>query len=212
MSAAGGDPIRRHARKLCQSLLTKGKAVMVRFLGLIAALALMAPGVSTGQEPRPSEACPAFLDLEQRKLHSRDTVNLCDVAAGKPMLIVNTASRCGYTGQFEGLETLHQRYRDEGLVVVGFASDDFRQEANSEEEAAKVCFVNFGVTFTMIAPGAVTGPDANPVFKAVNGQSQPPRWNFTKYLLDSDGKVVASFPSQVRPLDPQLTSAIENLL
>jgi len=156
--------------------------------------------------------CPAFLDHEQRKLHSRESVNLCELAGGKPMLVINTASRCGYTGQFEGLEALHQRYADKGLVVVGFASDDFRQEADSEEEAAKVCFVNFGVTFTMIAPGPVTGSDANPVFRELNRQSEPPRWNFTKYVVDRDGTVFKRFPSQVRPDDPQLIEAVESVL
>lgn len=158
------------------------------------------------------KGCPAFLDHEQRKLHSRESVNLCELAGGKPMLVINTASRCGYTGQFEGLEALHQRYADKGLVVVGFASDDFRQEADSEEEAAKVCFVNFGVTFTMIAPGPVTGSDANPVFRELNRQSEPPRWNFTKYVVDRDGAVVKRFPSQIRPEDPQLIEAVESVL
>lgn len=156
--------------------------------------------------------CPSFLDHEQRRLHSRETVNLCELAAGKPMLVVNTASRCGYTGQFEGLEGLHQRYADKGLVVVGFASDDFRQEADSEAEAAKVCFVNFGVTFTMIAPGPVTGSGANPVFLELNRQSEPPRWNFTKYVVNRDGEVVQRFPSQVRPEDRQLIEAVESVL
>ena len=132
--------------------------------------------------------------------------------AGKPMLVVNTASRCGYTGQFEGLEALHKQYAKDGLVVVGFASDDFRQEADSEAEAATVCFKNFGVTFTMIAPGAVTGPEANPVFQAINEQSQPPRWNFTKYVIDRSGTVVESFPSRVRPQDPELIDAVESVL
>lgn len=172
-------------------------------------LLLMALFVSM---PVLAQECPVFLDHEQRKLHSRDSVNLCDLAAGKPLLVVNTASRCGYTGQFEGLEALHQRYADKGLVVVGFASDDFRQEADSEEEAANVCFVNFGVTFTMIAPGPVTGADANPVFRELNRQSQPPRWNFTKYVVNRDGDVVASFPSRVRPDDPQLIEAVESVL
>lgn len=159
-----------------------------------------------------AQSCSAFLDHEQRKLHSSETVNLCDLAAGKPLLVVNTASRCGFTGQFEGLEALHKRYADAGLVVVGFASDDFRQEADSEEEAATVCFKNFGVTFTMIAPGAVTGGDANPVFREINEQSQPPRWNFTKYVIDREGKVVQSFPSRVRPDDRELIQAVESVL
>lgn len=159
-----------------------------------------------------AQSCPAFLDHEQRKLHSSETVNLCDLAAGKPLLVVNTASRCGFTGQFEGLEALHKRYADDGLVVVGFASDDFRQEADSEEEAATVCFKNFGVTFTMIAPGAVTGGDANPVFREINEQSQPPRWNFTKYVIDREGQVVQSFPSRVRPDDRELIRTVESVL
>lgn len=176
---------------------------------------LMIPALVAGLLGAPAafaESCPAFLDHEQRKLHSTDTVNLCDLAAGKPMLVVNTASRCGYTGQFEGLEALHKQYSKDGLVVVGFASDDFRQEADTEAEAATVCFKNFGVTFTMIAPGAVTGPKANPVFRAINEQSQPPRWNFTKYVIDRSGSVVESFPSRVRPQDPELIEAIESAL
>lgn len=162
--------------------------------------------------PVMAEDCPAFLDHDQRRLHSTETVNLCDIAAGKPLLVINTASHCGYTRQFEGLEALHQRYADEGLVVVGFASDDFQQEADSEEEAAEICFKNFGVSFTMIAPGPVTGSDANPVFRAINGQSEPPRWNFTKYLLDAEGNVVGSFPSKVSPDDPELLETIESVL
>jgi len=176
---------------------------------------LMIPALVAGLLGAPAtfaESCPAFLDHEQRKLHSTDTVNLCDLAAGKPMLVVNTASRCGYTGQFEGLEALHKQYSKDGLVVVGFASDDFRQEADTEAEAATVCFKNFGVTFTMIAPGAVTGADANPVFQAINEQSQPPRWNFTKYVIDRSGTVVDSFPSRVRPQDPELIEAIDSVL
>ena len=157
-------------------------------------------------------ACPAFLDTELRKLHSSDSVNLCDAYGGQPMLVVNTASRCGYTGQFEGLEELHQRYKDDGLAVVGFASNDFNQEADSEEEAANVCRVNYGVTFTMIAPSAVTGADANPVFAALSQQGEAPRWNFHKYVLDGEGELVASFPSQVQPSDEALQQAVESAL
>lgn len=174
---------------------------------------LIAAMVGAAHAGDPDKAsCPAFLDHELRKLHSVDNLNLCDVAAGKPMLVVNTASHCGYTGQFEGLEAVHQKYRDKGLVVVGFASDDFRQEAATEEEAASVCFKNFGVTFTMFAPGPVTGTDANPIFTHINDQSQPPRWNFSKYVLDRDGRVVGAFPSRVTPNDPALIRAVESVL
>lgn len=175
------------------------------FLGVLVALAVLP--VYAGEK-----ACPAFLDHELRKLHSSQRVNLCDVSAGKPMLVVNTASHCGYTGQFEGLQALHEKYRDSGLVVVGFASDDFRQEAATEEEAANVCYKNFGVTFTMIAPGPVTGAQANPVFQHISQQSQSPRWNFSKYVLDSNGQVVQAFPSQVKPNDPELIRAVESVL
>ncbi|MCH8499404.1 MAG: glutathione peroxidase [Marinobacter sp.] len=156
--------------------------------------------------------CPDFLSHDLRKLHSRDSVNLCELSRGKPVLAVNTASHCGFTRQFEGLEAVHQRFKDRGLVVVGFASNDFRQEARDEAEAAAVCFINFGVTFTMIAPSAVTGRDANPVFQEINRQSQAPRWNFSKYLINAEGEVVESFPSQVRPDDPRVIAAIERVL
>lgn len=156
--------------------------------------------------------CPAFLDYDLPKLHSKETVNLCDVAADKPLLVVNTASHCGYTKQFEGLEALHQKYEDQGLMVVGFASNDFNQEAQTEEEANRVCRENFGVTFTMIAPSYVTGQRANPVFQEINKQSNQPGWNFSKYLINTDGKVVSAFPSKVEPDSKEMTRAIESLL
>ena len=159
-----------------------------------------------------SVACPAFLDHDLPKLHSKDTVNLCDLAAGKPMLVVNTASHCGFTGQFKGLEALHQRYAKQGLVVVGFASDDFNQEAKTEEEAATICFKNFGVTFTMIAPSPVTGANATPVFAHINQQAKAPRWNFNKYLLNAKGDVVESFGSTTGPESKALTQAIDAVL
>ena len=159
-----------------------------------------------------SVACPAFLDHDLPKLHSKDTVNLCDLAAGKPMLVVNTASHCGFTGQFKGLEALHKRYGEQGLVVVGFASDDFNQEAKTEEEAATICFKNFGVTFTMIAPSPVTGANATPVFAHINQQAKAPRWNFNKYLLNAKGDVVESFGSTTGPESKTLTRAIDAVL
>lgn len=173
---------------------------------LIATMLLLLPALAMAAE------CPDYLNHDLRKLHSSDSVNLCEVAGGKPLLVVNTASHCGYTGQFEGLEALHREYSGKGLVVVGFASDDFRQEAATEEEAASVCFKNFGVTFTMIAPTAVTGSDANPVFQAINRQSSQPRWNFHKYVVNAQGEVVGAFPSRVTPDDPELRTAVEQVV
>jgi len=159
-----------------------------------------------------SESCPAFLDYELPKLHSNETVNLCKEAAGKPLLIVNTASHCGFTKQFGGLEALHQKYKDKDLVVVGFASNDFNQEAKTEEEAARVCQQNFGVTFTMIAPSYVKGQRANPIFRELGKRTREPGWNFNKYLVARDGKVLSHFSARVKPDSEELTKAIEAAL
>ena len=157
-------------------------------------------------------SCPDYLDHSMRKLHSKDQVNLCEMQAGRPMLIINTASHCGYTSQFKGLEALHQKYGEQGLVVMGFASNDFRQEAKDEARAAEVCYVNYGVTFTMLSPSHVRGAEGNPLFQALAEQSQAPSWNFNKYLLDSSGKVVQHFGSSTRPDSRVLETAIESVL
>ena len=170
-------------------------------------VAILLFGISGG-----AWACLDHLDMELRKLHSPDHINLCEAHGGQPMLVVNTASHCGYTGQFEGLEALYQAYRDEGLAVVGFASGDFNQEADTEAEAADICRVNYGVTFTMIAPTAVTGADANPLFAMLGERGEAPRWNFHKYVLDDQGELVASFSSRVTPDDEQLLKAVESVL
>jgi glutathione peroxidase len=159
-----------------------------------------------------ASSCPAFLNKDFRKLHSSDDVNLCKLVAGKPMLLVNTASHCGFTPQFKGLEAAYEKFKDRGLVVVGFSSDDFNQEAKDEEEAATVCFINYGVTFTMLAPQHVKGPDANPVFKELARQTQEPKWNFNKYLVTADGKVAQYFDSKVAPDSDQFNEAVEKLL
>lgn len=173
-----------------------------------AAATAAAPTAASGAE----QSCPAFLKQKYRKLHSSQDVDLCKEASGKPMLIVNTASHCGFTPQFKGLEALHQKYKDRGLVVLGFASDDFNQEAKDEAKAADICFVNYGVTFTMLAPQHVKGPEANAVFKELAKQTQEPKWNFNKYLVAADGKVVQYFGSTVSPDSPQLNEAIEKVL
>ncbi len=157
-------------------------------------------------------SCPAYLDHDLRKLHSNDLVNLCKVSDGKPLLIINTASHCGYTPQFKQLEALHKRYHEQGLEVVGFASDDFYQEAKNEEQAADVCYVNYGVTFTMVAPTHVRGDEANPIFRELAQQTQAPGWNFNKYLVDRSGKVVRHFGSNTTPDSAELAQAIEGVL
>ncbi|MFT5085292.1 MAG: glutathione peroxidase [Lentisphaeria bacterium] len=151
-------------------------------------------------------ACPVFLNHDFRQLHSDKTINLCENYSGKPLLIVNTASHCGYTKQFGPLESLHQKYKDQGLHIVGFASDDFNQEDKDEAKAAGICYKNYGVTFTMLAPTQIKGEQANEVFKYLAAKSQQPSWNFNKYLVLDNGNSVEHFGSSTEPLD----SALEN--
>lgn len=160
----------------------------------------------------PSAACPATLDFRAHRLQDDAAQDLCRFA-GKVILVVNTASYCGYTPQYEGLEALHARYAGRGFTVLGFPSNDFRQEARDTKTIAELCFNTYGVRFPMFAPSSVTGPAANPFYAMLASASgQAPRWNFHKYLLDRQGRVVASFPSAVEPLDPALTARIERLL
>lgn len=156
--------------------------------------------------------CPDYLNFEARKLHSEDKVDLCELTQGKAVLIVNTASNCGFTPQFKALETLHREYKDKGLVVIGFPSDDFFQEENDEKDTAKVCYINYGVTFTMLATSAVRGSDANSVFKYLADKTGAPKWNFFKYVVSGDGTQVQQFNSKVKPDSAELKQAIESVL
>jgi glutathione peroxidase len=156
--------------------------------------------------------CPAFLDHDFQKLHSNEHVNICKAYPGKPLLIVNTASHCGYTPQFKGLEALNEKYRNRGLVVIGFPSDDFNQEARDEAETAQVCFLNYGVTFTMLSPLPVKGAAANPVFRELARQTKAPTWNFNKYLVKPDGTVAQYYDSEITPDSAQLNQAVEAVL
>ena len=156
--------------------------------------------------------CPDWLQQDMKKLRSEESVNICELAAGKVTLIVNTASKCGFTPQFEGLEALYQQYQDQGFVIVGFPSDSFFQEHDDAEETATVCYINYGVSFTMLESTPVRGGNANPVFRHLNDELGSPSWNFNKYLVDRQGKPVKRFGSRTKPSDQELTSAIEELL
>ena len=132
--------------------------------------------------------------------------------ATKPLVVVNTASFCGFAPQFKGLEALNQRYKGEGLEVLGVPSNDFKQESKDGAETAKVCYVNYGVTFTMTEPQPVRGSDAIPLFRHLAEQSSAPKWNFYKYVVDRQGKVVGSFSSRVKPDDPDFIKAVETAI
>ncbi len=171
------------------------------------AIARPADAATTG-----TAACPELLRHSFDRLQDEQPQSLCQYA-GKVLLVVNTASRCGYTPQYEGLEALHARYSARGLVVMGFPSNDFRQERGSREQIAQLCFDTYGVRFPMFTKTVVTGPNANPLHAALTSATgEAPAWNFHKYLVDRQGRPVASFPSKVRPDDPRLVAEIERLL
>jgi glutathione peroxidase len=172
-------------------------------------LLLLLPPVAQAGD---AAAQAALLDHEMRRLHSAEVVNLRERYAGQPLLVVNTASHCGYTGQFKDLEAVHKAYGARGLKVIGFPSNDFRQEADDEAATAEVCFVNYGVSFDMYSPIHVRGDQAHPIFRELARQSSAPRWNFHKYVVDRDGRVVASFPARVKPTARELKAAIESVL
>ena len=136
---------------------------------------------------------------------------------GDVLLIVNTASRCGYTPQYEGLQALHAKYRDRGFSVLGFPSNDFgAQEPGSDPEIGAFCKRNYGVEFPMFSKVKVLGEGQHPLYAYLASQPEPiggpVRWNFEKYLVDRSGKVVSRFPSSVKPLSPEVTARLGELL
>jgi glutathione peroxidase len=164
--------------------------------------------MQNNQTQSAEQSCNDFTNVSMRKLRSKDTLNLCQFK-GKPLLIVNTASNCGFTSQFEGLEAVYKKYQEQGLVVLGFPSDDFFQEEDDEKDVAKVCYINYGVTFPMFATSEVRGSGANPIFKHLNKQTSSPNWNFYKYIVSADRTEVKRFNSKTKPNSEKLTQAIE---
>lgn len=159
-------------------------------------------------------ACPDALDHFKRPLTGTEPLHLCDVMHGKVVLVVNTASKCAYTPQYDGLEKLYERYRVRGLVVAGFPSNDFAgQEPGTEQQIRDFCRLTYAVEFPMFEKVRVKGAAADPFYQYLASETgEAPRWNFHKYLLDRDGRVIASFPSNVRPDDRRLVGMIEELL
>ncbi|WP_188381346.1 glutathione peroxidase [Oxalicibacterium faecigallinarum] len=160
-----------------------------------------------------SNSCPATLNFKMDRLQDETPQNLCQYA-GKVVLVVNTASYCGFTSQYEGLEKLYAQYQSKGLVVLGFASNDFgQQEPGSNQEIAAFCHNTFGVKFPMFAKSSVIGKDASPFYQSlIKAGASPPKWNFHKILLDRNGRVIQSYPSRVNPNDKVLVTDIEHAL
>jgi glutathione peroxidase len=160
-----------------------------------------------------ARGCPPLLDHTFPGLQDEKPRSLCQYA-GKVVLVVNTASFCGYTSQYEGLESLYDKYKARGLVVVGFPSNDFgNQEPGSNKEIADFCRLTYGVRFPMFARSSVSGRGANPLYRQLGDSTgERPRWNFHKYLIDRSGTTVKSFPSEVSPDNALLVATIERLL
>jgi glutathione peroxidase len=158
-------------------------------------------------------ACPAVLKHSFKRLQDEAPQDLCQYS-GKVILVVNTASYCGFTKQYEGLEKIYAKYGSRGLVVLGFPSNDFgQQEPGNAKEIADLCYNTYGVKFPMFAKTVVTGAQANPLHaQLIKATGKEPKWNFTKYLIGRDGKVLEYFPSKVTPEDPQLVGQIEKAL
>ena len=157
--------------------------------------------------------CPPLLDSAMATLTDDKPESLCQYR-GKVLLVVNTASQCGYTPQYEGLEKLYKRYKDQGLVVLGFPSNDFgQQEPGTKKEIAKFCEANYGVSFPMFDKSSVAKGSVNPFYAGLaKATGTAPGWNFHKYLVDRSGTKVQSFATKVDPSDTKLVAEIEKLL
>lgn len=155
-----------------------------------------------------------LLDVSYRPLAGKAPVRLNDKYAGQVLLVVNTASKCGFTPQYEGLEALHQKYAGRGFAVLGFPSNDFKgQEPGSEKQIQEFCTLTYGVKFPMFEKVHVIGPETTPLYRSLTqATGVAPGWNFHKYLISRDGRVVANFPSKITPDDPALVAAIEREL
>lgn len=177
-----------------------------------ALLALNLTGTARAQSAPTPVACPVMLQHTFLRLQDEKPQELCQYA-GKVLLVVNTASFCGFTSQYEGLEALSSKYKDRGLVVLGFPSNDFSQEKGSNKEIADFCENTFNVKFPMFVKSRVSGSGANPLFKQLaSASSTPARWNFYKYIVSRDGNKVSGFNSTVDPKDPRFIKALESML
>jgi glutathione peroxidase len=157
-------------------------------------------------------ACPALLQHTVLRLQDEKPQSLCQYS-GKVLLVVNTASFCGFTPQYKDLEALHAKYASKGLVVLGFPSNDFAQEKATNKEIADFCENTFGVKFPMFTKTVVSGADASPLYKQLSDLTgKKPSWNFFKYLIGRDGKVVDTFGSMTNPSNRSVVSAVEKSL
>lgn len=162
-----------------------------------------------------ANACPPALDFTVRALDEDRKVNLCEEYKGKLVMIVNTASKCGFTPQFEGLEALHEKYKDKGFVVLGFPSNDFaNQDPGSEKQVAEFCRLTYGVKFPMFEKTHAAKSNASPIYKKLAELSggKYPKWNFYKYVISPEGELIGSYSSFTKPNAKRLVKLIESNL
>ena len=185
---------------------------LFKILSCVVLLLTLAVPASAQSSPKAPAACPALLQHTFLRLQDEKPQELCQYA-GKVLIVVNTASFCGFTPQYEGLEALSVKYKDRGLVVLGFPSNDFSQEKGSNKEIADFCENTFNVKFPMFVKSRVSGSGANPLFKQLaTASSTPARWNFYKYIVSRDGSKVSGFNSTVDPKDARFVRALESML
>ena len=176
-------------------------------LSTLGALVVMTAGAAAGCEG-------SLLDQDYRKLASDDSVNLCEAYSGKVVLVVNTASKCGNTPQYEGLEGLYEEFGDDGLVVLGFPSNDFfGQEPGTEEQIQEFCRLTYSIRFPMFEKTTVKEKHAHPFFHALAAASGTyPTWNFHKYLIGRDGKLIREFSPRTQPYSDEVLDGIRTAL
>jgi glutathione peroxidase len=157
-------------------------------------------------------SCPEVLNVRLHNLND-EPANLCDYA-GQVVLVVNTASYCGFTPQYKALEALYRNYHARGLTVLGFPSNDFgNQEPGSNKEIAKFCKMTYGVEFPMMEKASITSKHPSAPYPALfKATGEKPQWNFHKYLISRDGKKILSFASDIKPDSPEFIGALEKLL
>ncbi len=186
-------------------------------LGAVATFSTMTAAPALAQTPAAQPvaqpaSCPAVLKHTFNRLQDEAPQDLCRYS-GKVVLVVNTASYCGFTKQYEGLEKLYAKYAPRGLVVLGFPSNDFKQEDADAKKIADLCYNTYGVKFPMFTSTVVSGDKANALYsELIKATGNQPKWNFNKYLIDRNGKVIDYFPSKVTPEDPTLVGKIEQAL
>ena len=178
----------------------------MKLLKLLGLVGILAAGSAVAAKP--------LLDQNFRQLAGKRVVNLQKAYAGQVLLVVNTASKCGFTPQYEALEAMHARYKSRGFAVLGFPSNDFMgQEPGSEKQIQEFCTLTYGVKFPMFEKVHVKGADVTPFYRQLASTTgTAPGWNFHKYLIDRSGKVVANYGSRTAPDDPAFVAKVESLL